>query len=69
MERMYDNDECYSRYFGESSQSINWILDSGAMCHMMPQVLVSIPGLLEGTYKHNEVADVHNLMAKQKGQV
>ena len=35
---MSDNDKCPSRYFGDSSELTNWILDSGATCHMMPQV-------------------------------
>ena len=38
MARMYDNYEFPSRYFGDSSQLTNWILDSGATCHMKPQV-------------------------------
>ena len=38
MERMSDNDECPSRDFGDSSQLTNWILDSGATCHMTPEV-------------------------------
>ena len=38
MARMYDNDECSSRDFGYSSQLTNSILDSGATCHMTPQV-------------------------------
>ena len=44
MAHMYDNGKSPSRYFGDSSQLTNWILDSGAMCHMMPQVLGLIPG-------------------------
>ena len=35
----------------------------------MPQVLGFIPGLLDDTDKHIEVADRHHVMAKQKGQV
>ena len=38
MVSMSDNEESYSRYFGESLQLTNWILDSGEMCHMTPQV-------------------------------
>ena len=30
--------------FGDSSQLNNWILDSGATCHMMPEVSDFIPG-------------------------
>ena len=44
MALMSDNDECPSRDFGDSLQSTNWILDSGATCHMMPQVSDFIPG-------------------------
>ena len=52
MARIYDNNECSSRYFGDSSQLTNWILDSGATCHMMPQVSDFIRGLLEYTDKY-----------------
>ena len=38
LEQMYGNDESPSRYFGDSSQLTNWILDSGATCHMTPKV-------------------------------
>ena len=38
MARMSGNDESPSRYFGDSSQLTNWVLDSGEMCHMTPQV-------------------------------
>ena len=44
MTPMSDNDECYSRDFGDSSQLTNWILDSGATFHMTPQVSYFIPG-------------------------
>ena len=36
---------------------------------MTPQVSDFIPGLLEDTDKHIEVADVHHVTAKQKVQV
>ena len=39
MARMSENDEFPSGNFGDSSQLTNWILDSGAMCHMKPDVL------------------------------
>ena len=32
-------------------------LDYGATCHMTPEVSDFIPGQLEDTYKHIEVAD------------
>ena len=66
---MSDNDEISSRYFGDSSQLTNWILYSGAMCHITPQVLVFITGLLEYTEKHIEVADRHRVTAKRKGKL
>ena len=68
MARMSDNDECYSRDFGDSSYLTNWILYSGATCHMMPQVSDFIPGLLNETDKHIEVADIHHITAGKKGQ-
>ena len=36
---------------------------------MTPEVSDFIPGLLEDMYKHIEVADIHHVIAKQKGQV
>ena len=67
MARMSDNDKSSSRYLGDSLQFTNWILDSGAMCHMTPHILGFIPGSLEDTDKYIEVADGHHFMAKQKG--
>ena len=66
MASMSDNDECIGRDFGESLQLTNWILDSGATCHMTPQVTDFIPVSLEDTYKHIEVADEHQVTVKQK---
>ena len=67
MAHMSVNDECPSGNFGDSSQLTNWILDSGATCHMKPEVSYFIPGQLEDTDKHIEVADGHHVTAKQKG--
>ena len=64
MARRYDNYEFPSRDFGDSSQLTNWILDSGATCNMTPQVSDFIPGLLEDTDEHIEVADGHHVTAK-----
>ena len=50
-------------------QLVNWILDSGATCHMTSEVSDSIPGSLEDMDKYIEVADRHHITAKQKGQV
>ena len=55
--------------YGDSSQLTNWILDSGAMCHLMPEVVDFIPGSLEDTDKFIEVAGGHHVTAKQKWSV
>ena len=51
MARMSSNDERKSVKYGESSQLTNWILDSGATCHMTPEISDFIPGSLEDTDK------------------
>ena len=66
MARVYDNGGSPSIHFGDSSQLTNWILDSGATFHMTPQVSDFIPGSLEDTDKHIEVADGHHVTAKKK---
>ena len=57
MAQMSSNDERKSENCGDSSQLTNWILDSGATCHMTPEVSDLIPGSLEDTDKYIEVAD------------
>ena len=69
MARMSSDDEREIKEYGDSSQLTNWILDSGATCHMMPEVTDFIPGSLEDTDKFIEVADRHHVTAKQKGSV
>ena len=69
MARMSSDDEREIKKYGDSSQLTNWILDSGATCHMTPEVTDFIPGSLEGTDKFIEVADGHHVTAKQKGSV
>ena len=69
MARMSGNDKCLGEIFCDSSQLTNWILDSGATCHMTPEVSDFIPSSLEDTDKYIEVADGHHVTAKQKGQV
>ena len=49
MARMSSNDERSSENYGDSSQLTNWILDSGATCHMTPEVYDFILGSLEDT--------------------
>ena len=66
MARMSDNDKCPSGNFGESSQLTNWILDSGATCHMAPQISDFIPDFLYDADKHIEVADGHHVTAKKR---
>ena len=65
MARMSSNDECPSGNFDDSSQLTNWILDSGATCHMTPDLSAFILDSLEYTGKHIEVADGHHVTAKQ----
>ena len=66
---MSSDDQRKSVKYGDSSKFTNWILDSGATCHMTPEVSYIIPGTLEDTDKYIEVADGHHVTAKQKGQV
>ena len=49
MARISGNDECPSGNYGDSLQLTNWILDSGATCHMTPDVFDFILDLLEDT--------------------
>ena len=67
MEQMSGNDEFTSENFGESLQLTNQILDSGATCHVTPEVSDFIPSSFEDTDKHIEVAEGHHVTAKQKG--
>ena len=46
MAYMSGNDECVSENFGDRSQLNNWILDSGATCHMTTYVSDFITGSL-----------------------
>ena len=69
MASMSSDDERKSVKYGDSSQLTNWILDSGATCHMTPEVSDFIPGSLEDTDKYIEVVDGHHVTAKQKSQV
>ena len=69
MAQMTNYDKRENKDYGDSSQLTNWILDSGATCHMMPEVTDFIPGSLEDTDKFIEVADGNHVTAKQKGSV
>ena len=67
MARISNDDVSKNKDYGDSSQLTNWILDSGATCHMTPEVTDFIPVSLEDTDKFIEVADGHHVTAKQKG--
>ena len=69
MARMYSDNERKSVKYGDSQQLTNWILNSGATCHMTPEVTDFIPGSSEDTDKLIEVADRHHVTAKQKGSL
>ena len=69
MARMSSDDKRENKDYGDSLQLTNCILDSGATCHMTPEVTDFIPGSLEDTDKLIEVADGHHVTAKQKGSV
>ena len=63
------DDKRENKNYCDSLQLTNWIFDSGATCHMTPEVTDFIPGSLEDTDKLIEVADRHHVTAKQKGSV
>ena len=55
-----------SRAFGNSSKLTNWVLDSGATCHMTSYVSDFIPGSLEDTDKYIEAVDGHHVTKEKK---
>ena len=65
---MSNDDVSKNKDYGDSSQLTNWILDSGATCHMTSEVTDFISGTLEDTDKFIEVADGHHVTAKKKDQ-
>ena len=69
MARMSNDGVSKNKDYGDSSQLTNWILNSGATCHMTPEVTDFIPGSLENADKFIEVTDGHHVAAKQKGSV
>ena len=66
MARISTNEEIPIRNYGDSSQLINWILNSGATCNMTPEVSDFIPGSLAETEKYTKVSDGNYVTAKQK---
>ena len=69
MAQMSGTDKSSGRDFGDSSEVTNWILDSGATCHMTPQVSDFIQNFCWKIWINIEVADGHNVTAKQNRQV
>ena len=63
---IYSNAEIPIRYFGDSSQLSNWIIDSGETCHMTPDILDFILGSLVETDKYIEVADENFVTAEKQ---
>ena len=66
---MSSGDKRKSWKYGDSSQLTNWILDSGATCHMTLEVTDLIPGSLKDTDKYIEVGYRNHVTEKQKGSV
>ena len=69
MARMSSNIEIPRRNFGDSSQLTNLILDSGATCHMTPEISDFIPVSLVETDKYIEVVYRNLVTAKKTGEV
>ena len=53
MARMSTDDKRESKDYGDSLQLTNWILDSGATCHMTPEVTDFIPESFVKSYACN----------------
>ena len=68
MQLIPGNYKISSRYFSDSLQLTNCVLDSVATCHTTPQVSYFILGLLEYTDKYIEVTYGNFFMAEQKGK-
>ena len=67
--RKSGNDKCPSGNIGNNSQLTYWTFDSGATCHMTPEVSYFIPGLIEDTDKYIEVAEGYHVTAGGKEKV
>ena len=68
MARMSTNAESPRRNYGDSLQLTNWILESGATCHMKPEISDFLPGSLVQTDKYIEVVDGNYVTAKKTGK-
>ena len=69
MARQSSNAGSPRRFFGDSSQLTNFILDSGATSHRTPDILDLIPDLLVKKDKYTEVSDGNFVTVKQTGEV
>ena len=67
MERISTNAESPKRDFGDRLQLTNWVLYSGATCHITPDISDFIPVSMVETNKYIEVADGNFFTAKQTG--
>ena len=65
MARMSSDDERSSENYGDSSKFTNWILDSGATCHMTLEVSDFILGSLQDIDRYIEVADGQHVIEKK----
>ena len=63
------NAESPRRYFVDIPQLTNWIFDSGATCHMTPEISDFILGSLVETDKYIEVEDDSLFTSNQTGEV
>ena len=68
MARMYLNVESPRRYFGDSSQINNWILNSGRTCYMTLEISDFLPISMVETDKYIEILDGLLVTAKQTGE-
>ena len=69
MAHMSSNEERPRRYFGDISQQKEWILDSGAISPMTPDISDYIPFSLVERDKYIEVSYGHFFTAKKTGEV
>ena len=66
MAPMSSNAEIHIRYFEYSLQLSNWIIDSGATCHIKSEMSYFILGSLVETDKYIEVADENFVTAEKQ---
>ena len=69
MASVSSNAESPRRDLGDRSQLTNSVLDSGATCHMTPDISDFIAGSLVEMERSIEVTYVHFVTAKQTGEV